>query len=157
VKKEQLYEVIGEIDESYVEEARTAAKKKLGFAWLKWMPVAACLCLFVVGFAVWKYAPRNGGNILMGDSDIYPMVMVEGQFYEWRRGAAICDELPADCDYYGELTHVEGKTPANNGEFVSWFSVSGQIYTVSGNSDCVYLCVTTEWMTEATVVFDVVR
>ncbi len=154
MKKEQLYEVVGDIDESYVAEARTAVKKKRSFAWLEWVPVAACLCLFIVGFLFWKSMDLQvGGNILMGDSDIYPMVMVDGQLYEWHG----CDELPADCVYYGEIKHVEGKTPANDGEFVSWFSVSGQIYTVSGNSDCVYLCVTTEWLTEATVLFDIVR
>ena len=92
----------------------------------------------------------------MGAAEIYPTIMVDGQLYEWRKGTAICNELPSDCVYYGELTHVEGKVPSNDREFVSVFTVSGQIYIVPENDSCVYLCLTTEWLTETVVVFDLV-
>ena len=39
MKKEELYEVLGDIREEYVSEAHTAAKKKS--PWAKWVAVAA--------------------------------------------------------------------------------------------------------------------
>ena len=158
MKKEQLYEVIGDINENYINDAHKTVKKKSHPVWVKWSAVAACLCL-VIGLTMPTVLnmlnPKDdSAGTLMGDTEIYPTVMVDGQLYEWRKGAAICAELPNDCDYYGEVTHVEGGTPTNDCEFVSVFSVSGQIYTISENDECVYLCLTTEWLNETVVMFD---
>ncbi len=46
---EKLYEVLGDINEKYVKEAREYRKAKKP-VWLKWGAMAACLCLVVVGF-----------------------------------------------------------------------------------------------------------
>lgn len=51
MKKEQLYEVIGDINESYVNEAHGTAKKKSRAVWTKWVAIAASLAL-VVGLGV---------------------------------------------------------------------------------------------------------
>jgi hypothetical protein len=99
----------------------------------------------------------TGPGTLPGADEIYPTIMVEGNLYEWRKGAAISSELPDDCVYYGELIHVEGETPNNNNEFVSEFSVSGQIYTVPQTDTVVYLCLTTDWLENTVVVFDLVE
>lgn len=93
---------------------------------------------------------------LMGGTEIYPMVMVEGHLYEWRFGRAIGGR-PSDSVYYGEINHVDGKTPTEDCDFVSVFSVSGQIYTVPGNNDCVYLYLTTDWIENKNVAFDLVE
>jgi len=154
---EKLYEAIGDISDCKIKEAKQVRKAKQPI-WLKWGAMAACLCL-VVGLAIPiildTVNPYEGGaGTLMGDTEIYPTVMVDGQLYEWRKGVAICNELPNDSVYYGELTHVEGETPTNDCEFVSVFSVSGQIYTISENDEYVYLCLTTDWLNETFVVFD---
>lgn len=154
---EKLYEVLGDINETHVQEAREYRKTKKP-VWLKWGAMAACLCL-VIGLAmpaalkILKPKDDSAGT-LIGAAEIYPTVMVNGQLYEWRKGAAIRAELPNNSAYYGEVTHVEGKTPTNDCEFVSVFSVSGQIYTISESDECVYLCLTTDWMNETVVVFD---
>ena len=44
-----------------------------------------------------------------------------------------------------------------NGELMAVFKVSGQIYTVPGEHDRVYLCVTTNWLTDKVVAFDLVK
>jgi hypothetical protein len=113
----------------------------------------------IVNQDILQTQPDNstGPGTLPGADEIYPTIMVEGNLYEWRKGAAISSELPDDCVYYGELIHVEGETPNNNNEFVSVFSVSGQIYTVSQTDTVVYLCLTTDWLENTVVVFDLVE
>lgn len=153
-------EALNYMDDVLISEAMNYKRKKKKNIWLKWGAVAACLCLVIVGIMTWQSTniqPQDSAGTLMGADEIYPTVMVEGQLYEWRRGAAICSELPNNCVYYGDLNHVEGQTPTNNYEFVSVFSVSGQIYTVLESSDCVYLCLTTEWMDNTVVAFDLVQ
>ena len=99
------------------------------------------------------------GCTLPGALEIYPTVMVGNNKYEWRRGAAICEALPENCEYYGKVNHVEdADAPENNCDFVSVFTVSGQIYTVPGDYETVYLCLTSDWMEDwlnnTIVVFD---
>ena len=100
---------------------------------------------------------ENSAGTLMGDTEIYPTVMVNGRLYEWRKYMALCNGLPNDSIYYGEIAHVEGETPENDCEFVSVFSVSGQIYTIVENDEFVCLCLTTDWLNEAVVIFDLVE
>ena len=49
MKKEKLYEAIGEIDDNYIREARQTAKASSRPAWIKWVAAAACLCIVVMG------------------------------------------------------------------------------------------------------------
>ena len=59
MKKEQLYEVLGDINENYVNDAHMTAKKSAYPIWLKWVAMAACLCLVVSGAFV---LPRLQGD-----------------------------------------------------------------------------------------------
>ena len=60
MKKEAFCQVLGDINENYVKEARADRKaKKPG--WMKWGAVAACLCLVVAGGAV--FAPNRGNAV----------------------------------------------------------------------------------------------
>lgn len=163
MKEKHILSVLGQVNEDYIEQAGATigkSRKIQKLKWGKWAVMAACLCLVVVGVMTWQNANTQveyGMGTLMGDTEIYPTVMVNGQLYEWRKGAAICNSLPNDCVYYGDLTHIEGETPTYDSEFVSAFSVSGQIYTIPQNDDCVYLCLTTDWLNETIVVFDLVK
>ena len=49
MKKEKLYEVLGEIDDNYINDAHLTTKKKSRPVWIKWGAMAACLCLVLVG------------------------------------------------------------------------------------------------------------
>lgn len=94
------------------------------------------------------------GNYLSRGTDIYPTVMADGKLYHWK---TTLDELPEGSEYYGEITYVLAERPVKNGELMAVFKVSGQIYTVPGEHDQVYLCVTTNWLTEKVVAFELVK
>lgn len=51
MRKEELFNIIGEVDEQKVVAAGMAmtSKKKSRPVWLKWGAIAACLCLVVIG------------------------------------------------------------------------------------------------------------
>ena len=101
------------------------------------------------------YAPVVGISPLTGGTDIYPTVMVEGQRYKWKTTSL--EDVPDDGVYYGEVSYVYGKTPTKDCEFMSVFMVSGQIYTIPGNDELVYLRLTTDlspdWLNEKVVIF----
>lgn len=46
--KENLYEILGDINENYVKEAE-AIKKTRKPSWVKWGVMVACLCLVIIG------------------------------------------------------------------------------------------------------------
>lgn len=48
MKREQLYEAIGDINENYINDAHMTVKKSRP-VWLKWAAMAACLCLVLAG------------------------------------------------------------------------------------------------------------
>ena len=52
MKKEQLYEVLGDINENYINDAHKTAKKKIRAVWVKWAAMAACLCLVATAFVM---------------------------------------------------------------------------------------------------------
>lgn len=66
--KEMLYEILEDVDEKYVEEARVPQKKKRPL-WVKWGVLAACLCLVIgIGIQVGNWN-ENGGAGFFGNGD----------------------------------------------------------------------------------------
>ena len=65
---ENLYEIIGDINEQYIYEAKHVSHRKFSH-WLKWGTLAACLCL-VFGISL-HFAPWNtsNGSGFFGDND----------------------------------------------------------------------------------------
>ena len=168
--KEQLYESMGDISEKHITAAENGMKAGKKSVWVKWGAAAACLCLVIIGVFVIKnilsqhasndiadFSEGEGAGTLLGAGEIYPTLMVNNCLYEWHKGAAILDSLPEGSVYYGEVVHVDGETPANDREFVSVFPASGQIYTEQGNEDCVYVVLTTSWLSDRVVRFDLCR
>lgn len=163
MKTPKMVDAMSYIDDDLVSNAITYTKAKKR-QWVKWVSLAACLCVLLLGTVVWKNMdstqpstrPPQGGGTLPGDTDVYPTVMVDGKLYEWRKGRAICETVPEDLVYYGQVTHVVEKHPKNNCEFASVFNLSGDIY-ISPSDGCVYICVTTYWMKNTFVVFDPVN
>lgn len=76
---EKLYEVLGDINEKHVKEAREHHKAKKP-VWLKWGAMAACLCL-VVGIAIHVLNPKGGPG---QDDPLRPLNVIEynGAYYE---------------------------------------------------------------------------
>ncbi len=172
MNREILYNSFNAIDDDILERSEYFAHPKVLSPWMKWIAVASVLCLVIIGVAVWKGGQTvtdgtgtggTGTGILAGDPtlpgalEIYPTVMVNGKLYEWGEVGYNRDGIPEGSVYYGELTHVEGETPSGDGEFVSVFSVSGQIYTAPQDDTVVYLCLTTEWLDNTVVVFNLVE
>ena len=152
----EMLEAIENLDPAYIEAVAKKPKVRR-LDWLKWGAMAACFCVAILGiFIVNMYQNQHSTGTLPGDSEVYPTVMVNGQLYEWRKGVAICDEIPEDCLYYGKLIYVEKNSPENDCEFSSTFSASGDIYTMS-DSDSVYVCISTEWLNNTFVIFDAVK
>lgn len=124
--------------------------------WIVCGLLLAVIFVTVLGIVIWESMsePREQNSCtLPGADEIYPTVMVDGKLYEWRKGSAICDEIPVDYSSYGTLTHVKKNSPENDCEFASTFEVSGEIYAKSGEG-CVYLRLVTEWLDQTVVVFD---
>lgn len=82
MKREVISEAVSNINEKYIEEAdafrvtKRAGKK----AWRKWLPVAACLCLVVVGvttYALFKMAHPwhvSFEKVTWDDADMQPSI-----------------------------------------------------------------------------------
>ena len=82
MKKEELYEVLGDIREEYVSEAHTAAKKKS--PWAKWVAVAASFALVLcIGVPVLINSLSAGGG-----TSPYPFDMLDvGESTAYKDGA----------------------------------------------------------------------
>ena len=159
MKTPKMVDAMSYIDDDLVSDAITYTKAKKR-QWVKWVSLAACLCVLLTGAVAWKnmdrtQTPQAGGSPL-GDDKEWPIVMVDGEIYEWRKGRAACLEVPEDLVYYGQIIHVDKNRPKNDCEFRAIFDVSGDIY-VCPSDGCVYICVTTDWMEDVFVVFDPVN
>lgn len=65
MKKEDFFEVLGEMDDEIVQDAGSAVKgnKNRRHAWAKWGAVAACLCLVVMlGVGTWRLGGPTAGS-----------------------------------------------------------------------------------------------
>lgn len=159
MKTPKMVDAMSYIDDDLVSDAITYTKAKKR-QWVKWVSLAACLCVLLVGAVAWKNMgstqPPQSGGTLLGDTEVYPTVMVDGKLYEWRKGRAICVTVPEDLVHYGQIIHVDKNRPKNDCEFRAIFGVSGDIY-ICPSDGCVYICVTTYWMKDTFVVFDPVE
>lgn len=159
MKAPKMVDAMNYIDDDLVSDSITYKKKKTS-QWTKWVSLAACLCVLILGTLVWQainmYQNQHGAGTLLGADEVYPTVMVDGKLYEWRRGRAICDALPSNCTYYGQVIHIGRNSPQGDCEFASTFLANGDIYTLR-DDDCVYICLTTDWLKDTIVVFDLIQ
>ena len=82
--------------------------KKFLFIFLIALLSCACLsCNSKKGGGNDTNSPEITEGTLLGASEIYPTVMVNGYLYEWRR----LHYLPNDSIYYGDINHIDGKNP----------------------------------------------
>ena len=76
MKKEQLYEVLGDINENYINDAHLTTKKKSRPAWIKWGAMAACFCLMLVGGILFNsLRPTDFHSMVTGGSVNNPLTI----------------------------------------------------------------------------------
>ena len=82
MKKEKLYEAIGDINENYINDAHKTVKKKSRPVWVKWGAMVACLCLVIVGAL---FAPNligeHGEEPSISSPAAIPYVKINDTFY----------------------------------------------------------------------------
>lgn len=106
MRKEDFAEVIGDINEKHIVEARADHKAKKP-TWLKWGAMAACLCLVLVGAFVMR--PDNGDYtgdntvVSSGVEDVAPMVYVNNVLYKQSTTQVSYTELKPEFIYVGKI------------------------------------------------------
>ena len=103
---EKLYEVLGDINEKHVYEARAYHKAKKSI-WAKWGVMAACLCLH-----------NNDSVTTPGIADAAPMIYVNDTLYKQSTSQTSFNELKDDFVYLGviesDVTNFQGTNDAGN-------------------------------------------
>ena len=112
---EKLYEVLGDINEKHVYEARAYHKAKKPI-WAKWGAIAACLVLVCVVAIPFFF--RNNSVTTPGIADAAPMIYVNDTLYKQSTSQTSFNELKDDFVYLGviesDVTNFQGTNDAGN-------------------------------------------
>ena len=112
---EKLYEVLGDINEKYVSEARVYQKAKKPI-WAKWGAIAACLVLVCV--VAIPFFSHNNSVTTPGIADAAPMIYVNDTLYKQPTSQTSFNELKDDFVYLGviesDVTNFQGTNDAGN-------------------------------------------
>ena len=65
MRTEKLSNALGDVGESYINEAITYTKKRKKSAFLKWVSIAACIALIVIGGVLWNANTNDNENSIM--------------------------------------------------------------------------------------------
>lgn len=113
---EKLYEVLGDINEKYVSEARVSQKAKKPI-WAKWGAIAACLVLVCV-VATLLFLHNNDSVTTPGIADAAPMIYVNDTLYKQSTSQTSFNELKDNFVYLGviesDVTNFQGTNDASN-------------------------------------------
>lgn len=60
MKKEDMFDANGEVDERKAADARNVVSHKRKTIWVKWSAIAACLCLMISGIWVVRQSDERG-------------------------------------------------------------------------------------------------
>lgn len=102
MRKEDFFEVLGELDDDFVKGAKTIMKKKLN--WNVWGTIAACLAL-VLSVGVFVFHARQDGDITIepGVADVAPMIYVNDTLYKQSSDQQGYLEFKDDFVYIGQI------------------------------------------------------
>ena len=113
---EKLYEILGDINEKHVYEARAYHKAKKPI-WAKWGAIAACLVL-VCDVAIPLFLHNNDSVTTPGIADAAPMIYVNDTLYKQSTSQTSFNELKDDFVYLGviesDVTNIQGTNDAGN-------------------------------------------
>ena len=112
---EKLYEILGDINEKNVYEARAYHKAKKPI-WAKWGAIAACLVLVCV--VAIPFFSHNNSVTTPGIADAAPMIYVNDTLYKQSTSQTSFNELKDDFVYLGviesDVTNIQGTNDAGN-------------------------------------------
>ena len=113
---EKLQEILGDINEKHVYEARAYHKAKKPI-WAKWGAIAACLVLVCV-VAIPLFLHNNDSVTTPGIADAAPMIYVNDTLYKQSTSQTSFNELKDDFVYLGviesDVTNIQGTNDAGN-------------------------------------------
>ena len=113
---EKLYEILGDINEKHVYEARAYHKAKKPI-WAKWGAIAACLVLVCV-VAIPLFLHNNDSVTTPGIADAAPMIYVNDTLYKQSTSQTSFNELKDDFVYLGviesDVPNIQGTNDAGN-------------------------------------------
>ena len=52
MKEKRILNILGKVDEKYIEEAAPSKRTRKSRSWVKWGALAACLCLVAITFII---------------------------------------------------------------------------------------------------------
>ena len=143
MKKEKLYETIGDINENYVNEAHMTAKKSRP-GWLRWGVMAACLALVVMVVTVAMPTVFNYTDTPPAIGDTSPTVSAEinyerGYFYYVDEGAFstyVGGKVISEEKLGSKVEDVSVTAGWKNaaGEWTTNESLRGEVYLINGVS-----------------------
>ena len=117
---EKLYEILGDINEKHVYEARAYHKAKKPI-WAKWGAIVACLVLVCV-VAIPLFLHNNDSVTTPGIADAAPMIYVNDTLYKQSTSQTSFNELKDDFVYLGviesDVTNIQGTNDAGN--YLDW-------------------------------------
>ena len=142
MKKEKLYEAIGEIDDNYINDAHLTTKKKSRPAWIKWGAIAACLCLVVALFPLINNMKRTEQPNEPSVSEAPVHFYLDGNLYCFH--GDITQELPEGYECIGEVKNIGDAFTGNDVEG----NADGKIYMNKSVADTAYFS-WAEWNEEA--------
>ena len=143
MKKEKLYETIGDINENYVNEAHMTARKSRP-GWLRWGAMAACLALVVMVATVAMPTMFNNGDTPPVIGDTSPTDSAEnkyerGYFYQVNEGAFstyVGGKVISEEKLGSKVEDISVTAGWKNaaGEWISTENLRGEIYLIDGVS-----------------------
>jgi len=116
MKKEQLYETLGDINENYIHEAHRTQKHSP--VWFKWCAVAACLCLLLIGVLVIVHNRTDiDPAISSSAADVAPMVYINNTLYKQSAKQISYTQKNAEFIYIGviEIDIANDQSNSTNG------------------------------------------
>lgn len=100
------------------------------------------------------------GNTLPGATEINPSVMYNDTVYSWKQMSGPITklpqgELPDGYEYVGDIQFVNTGKLERNFQFIAKFSATGKLYYNEDLPDQICICITTDWLDNAYVLFHV--
>lgn len=163
MKKEELYETLGNMDERFINEAETVHLKKRRPVWMKWVTAAACLCIVIVSCAgvssLYKNKKQANAGISIpaveipntadnAETDMIGLVVYNGNVYTQAESYSGSDALAINHltgKYLGYATGSIDEFSTDEdyeNEFAS--TLEGKVFEVKGYDTNFRICIRNE-------------
>lgn len=143
MKKEELFHIIGKVDEQKVAAAGIVmTAKKTRPAWRKWVAIAACLCIWVALLPLLTGSPKTTDDPNPGALAAHFYLNGKGYFYH----GELTYELPEGYEYISDVINVGNRFTGTGGDFEG--NVDGKIYMSESDPNVAYFS-WAEWDEEA--------